>query len=96
MKSFDLDDCLSRCVPVALGVISGGMACLCLWITAALLQIAGTGVLAFATASGALFWGSGVFVAVMFWNVKRDREREAEFGPRREALRNQLRMGRTA
>lgn len=74
--------------PHMLGVISGGMVVLCLWITVALLQIQGAGLVAFATASGALFWGSGVGLA---WLISIERTEREDFARKREELRAQLR-----
>ena len=86
MKSSDL----SKYAPVALGAFSGGVAVLCLWVGAALLRIDGAGLVAFTAISGALFWGSGVAMAVLFWIEMREREK---FEVRREELRQQLRQG---
>lgn len=60
--------------PHMLGLISGGMAVLCLWIAAALLKVPGAGLVAFAAASGALFWGAGVALAVIIWVEEQDRK----------------------
>lgn len=81
---------LTKYAPVALGVISGGTAALCLWVAAALLRLDGAGLVAFAALSGGFFWCSGVFLAVMIHLDRRDRE---EWAARREALREQLKMG---
>lgn len=79
--------------PHALGVISGGMAVLCLWITAALCKIEGAGLVAFATLSGAVFWFAGAALAVLVWL---DREDRAECERKKAELRAQLYGGRTA
>lgn len=81
---------LSKYAPVALGVFSGGVAVLCLWVGATLLAVPRAGLVAFACISGSLFWASGVGAALMFWLDQRDRE---EFAARREELRRQLKGG---
>lgn len=79
--------------PVALGVVSVGMSALCLSVAAALLRLDGAGLVAFTAVSGALFWGAGVFLAVMIWVDRRERE---DFAARRAAMREQLKgAGRT-
>ena len=79
--------------PVALGVVSGATSALHLYVAAALLRIDGAGLLAFCVVSGAVLWASGVFLAVMLWVDRRERE---DFAARRAALRAQLKgAGRT-
>ena len=80
----------SRYAPVALGVFSGGTSALHLYVAVALMRIEGAGLLAFCVVSGAVFWASGVFLAVLIWLDRRERE---AFAARREALLKQLRMG---
>lgn len=79
--------------PHMLGVISGGLAVLCLWIAAALLKVPGAGLVAFAAASGALFWGAGVGVALMLWVDRKDRE---DFDRKKAELRARLKGAGTA
>lgn len=74
--------------PHMLGLISGGLAVLCLWIAVALLSVPGAGLVAFSAASGALFWGCGFALAAFLWLDQRD---EDEFARKREELRAQLR-----
>ena len=86
MKSSDL----TKYAPAALGAFSGAVAALCLWVAVALMRVDGAGLVAFTAISGALFWGSGVAMAVLFWIEMREREK---FEARREELRQQLRQG---
>lgn len=74
--------------PHALGTICGALAILCLWIAVALLSVPGAGLVAFAAASGALFWGCGFALAAFLWLDQKDEE---EFARKREELRAQLR-----
>lgn len=85
---------LNKYTPIALGVVSGCVAALCLWVGAALMRVDGAGVVAFACVSGALFWCSGAAAAVMLWIAARNsEEEEAKNAARREAIRTWLRGG---
>ena len=87
-KMTELKKIAREYTPHALGVISGGLAVLCLWIAVALLSVPGAGLVAFAAASGALFWSCGFALAAFLWLDQKD---EDEFARKREELRAQLR-----
>lgn len=92
MRAHDTPNCAA---PLALGLVCAGLTVLCLWMAHALLALPGATPLAFACASGALFWASGLAVAAIRWMDLREEERERKRASARSALRARF-LGRPA